>query len=257
MARQSQDRAALSICLSIAGFVSMFANELEQAVDYAREGRKISYEINNLEGIGLSLRVLTMASIPENDDMEEENMYIEEITQWYQNFPQQWLVGNFLLGQGQIALRRGQFSEAITYFEESINFYESQGNKFFANIARSDSGHAFRNRGDLDKAIEIYTETILIWQDLGHRGAVANQLECFAFIAVEVGQWERAAKLMGAAEALREAADTPMLIHEQSEYDLHFARLKERADQEQVEAAWEAGRHMSMGEAVAYALVLE
>jgi predicted ATPase/class 3 adenylate cyclase len=257
MARQSQDREALSICLSIAGFVSVFANELEQAVEYAREGRKISYEINNMEGIGLSLRVLTMVSISENDDIEEENMYIEEITQWYRNFPQQWLVGNFLLGQGQIALRRGQFSEAITYFEESINFYESQGNKFFANIARSDSGHAFRNRGDLDKSIEIYTETILIWQDLGHRGAVANQLECFAFIAVEVGQWERAAKLMGAAEALREAADTPMLIHEQREYDLHFARLKERADLEKFEAACEAGRHMSMGEAVAYALVLE
>ncbi|MGW8227055.1 MAG: adenylate/guanylate cyclase domain-containing protein, partial [Anaerolineales bacterium] len=217
LARQSQDRDALSICLGIAGFVFGFANKSEQAVAYAREGREISYQVNNLEGLGLSLRVLTMAAIFVNNDIEEENMYIEEITRWYQAFARQWLVGNFLLGQGQIALRKGQFSEAIAYYEESIDVYGAQGNSFFANVARSDSGHVYRNMGDLDKAIEIYTETILIWQDLGHRGAVANQLECFGFIAVEVGQWERAARLLGAAEALREAADTPMLIYEQKE----------------------------------------
>jgi predicted ATPase/class 3 adenylate cyclase len=254
LARQSQDRDALSICLGIAGFVFGFANESEQAVAYAREGREISYQVNNLEGLGLSLRVLTMAAIFVNNDIEEENMYIEEITRWYQAFARQWLVGNFLLGQGQIALRKGQFSEAIAYYEESIDVYGAQGNSFFANVARSDSGHVYRNMGDLDKAIEIYTETILIWQDLGHRGAVANQLECFGFIAVEVGQWERAAKLLGAAEALREAADTPMLIYEQKEYDQYLARLKEGAEEDQLEKAWGDGRQLGMAEAVAFAL---
>jgi predicted ATPase/class 3 adenylate cyclase len=254
LARQSQDRDALSICLGIAGFVFGFANEAEQAVAYAQEGREISYEVNNLEGLGLSLRVLTMAAIFVNNDVDEENMYIEEITRWYQAFPRQWLVGNFLLGQGQIALRRGQFSEAIAYYEESIDVYGAQGNSFFANVARSDSGHVYRNMGDLDKAIEIYAETILIWQDLGHRGAVANQLECFGFIAVEVGQWERAARLLGAAEALREAADTPMLIYEQNEYDQYIARLKEGAERNQLEKAWGDGRQLGMAEAVAFAL---
>jgi predicted ATPase/class 3 adenylate cyclase len=254
LARQSQDRDALSICLGVAGFVFLFANELEQAVAYAREGREISYEINNLEGLGLSLRVLTIAAIFVNNDVDEENMYIEEITQWYEDFPRQWLLGNFLLGQGQIALRRGQFSEAIAYYEESIDVYGAQGNSFFANVARSDMGHAYRKKGDLDNAVNIYSETILIWQDLGHRGAVANQLECFGFMAVEVGQWERTARLLGAAEALREAADAPMLIYEQTEYGKYLTRLKEGAEEEQLEAAWEAGRKMGMQEAVVYAL---
>jgi predicted ATPase/class 3 adenylate cyclase len=254
LARQSQDQDALSICLGMAGFVFVFANELEQAVAYAREGREISYQVNNLEVLGLSLRVLTMAAIFVNNDVDEEDMYIEEITQWYQDFPQQWLVGNFLLGQGQIALRRGQFSEAIAYYEESINVYEAQGNSFFANVARSDSGHAFRNKGDLDKAIEIYIETILVWQDLGHRGAVANQLECFGFIAVENSRWNRAAKLLGAAEVLRELSDTPMLVYERKEYDGYLARLKEQVEANWLKKAWEAGRQMGMEEAVGYAL---
>jgi non-specific serine/threonine protein kinase len=148
----------------------------------------------------------------------------------------------------------GNYSEAISYLEESIGIYESFGDNYFANVSRSETGHAYRKSGDLDKAFAIYSETILNWQDLGNRGAVANQLECFSFIAVENGQWDRAARLLGAAEVLRELSDTQMLVYEQQEYEQYIARLKERAEEKRFEQTWRAGRQMEMEEAVAYAL---
>jgi predicted ATPase/class 3 adenylate cyclase len=254
LARQSKEQSTLCECLGISAFVYAFANEIEQAVKYAREGRKIGHQINNMEGLGLSLSVLAMLSMYVEDDPDKERIYIEELRQWHEAFPRQWLAGNAMLTQGQVALRRGQYSEAISYYEESISINEAHGETYFTNVARSDIGHAHRKMGDLDKAKEIYRETILVWQDLGQLGAVANQLECFGFIAVENGQWERAAELLGAAEALREISDTPMLIHEQMEYDKYTDRLKEEVEESQFERDWEAGRQMGMEEAVVYAL---
>jgi tetratricopeptide (TPR) repeat protein len=162
--------------------------------------------------------------------------------------------GNFMLGQGQIALREGQFADAISYYEESIAIYEIYGDNYFANVARSEIGHALRNLGRLDEAIKNYSETILVWQNLGNRGAMANQLECFGFIAIENELWERSAQLLGAAEALREASDSPMLIYEQMEYEQYIARLKEQLEINQLEAAWEIGRQMEIEEVVRFAL---
>jgi tetratricopeptide (TPR) repeat protein len=184
----------------------------------------------------------------------KENTYLKELRQWYQTYPHQWMKGNFMLGQGQIALREGQFADAISYYEESIAIYEIYGDNYFANVARSEIGHALRNLGRLDEAIKNYSETILVWQNLGNRGAMANQLECFGFIAIENELWERSAQLLGAAEALREASDSPMLIYEQMEYEQYIARLKEQLEINQLEAAWEIGRQMEIEEVVRFAL---
>jgi hypothetical protein len=83
---------------------------------------------------------------------------------------------------------------------------------------------------------------------------VAHQLECFTFIALAEGKWERAATLLGAAEALRRIIQTNMLPHERLEYDQAVAALRHEMDEQIVEFAWSAGSHMNMDQAVEYAL---
>src|SRR4029079_15496757 len=56
----------------------------------------------------------------------------------------------------------------------------------------------------------LYPETIDGWVHLGHRGAVANQLENIAYLAIDRNRPERAARLLGAAEAVRGAGDAAM-----------------------------------------------
>jgi hypothetical protein len=47
-------------------------------------------------------------------------------------------------------------------------------------MIQSELGHMERYDGNIDRAEQVYHETILIWQKFGHRAAVANQLECLA-----------------------------------------------------------------------------
>ena len=64
---------------------------------------------------------------------------------------------------------------------------------------------------------------------LGNRSAIAHQLECFGFLAMHDEEPQRAAKLFGAAEALRERAPSPMTDFERIEYDQAVAQIARHA----------------------------
>ena len=106
----------------------------------------------------------------------------------------------------------------------------------------------------VDEADAEYRQTIVGWQRSGNRGAVANQLESMAFTAIARGRGTRAAQLLGAAEALREASGDPMTADERDEYDAEIERLRGLLDPEALRAAWAEGRTMSSAAAVALAL---
>jgi hypothetical protein len=73
-------------------------------------------------------------------------------------------------------------------------------------------------------------------------------------VALARGDGVRAARLFGAAEALREASDARMTSAEREEYDAQIARLRSEIDEAALGSAWAAGRGMTSDEAVAFAL---
>jgi hypothetical protein len=79
-------------------------------------------------------------------------------------------------------------------------------------------------------------------------------LESFAFIAKVQEEDQRAAKLFGAAEILRESANLPMLFIEQVEYDREVNDLRANMDESTFAKAWAEGRAMTMERAIAFAL---
>ncbi len=121
-------------------------------------------------------------------------------------------------------------------------------------MMQSELGHIARQVGDFAKALEIYRGTILRWQELGSRAAIANQLECFGFISLAQNQPCRAARLLGSAEALRQKISTAMTNWEHSEYDQAAALLRSSLDEAERNACWSAGRAMSMEQAIQLAL---
>jgi tetratricopeptide (TPR) repeat protein len=121
-------------------------------------------------------------------------------------------------------------------------------------MVQSELAHIERLQGQYQQAIELYRETILEWQRLGHRAAIAHQLECFAFIAKAQGEVERAYKLLGAAEALREKINIAMTPQERDEYERAIADLKSNLDEEQYTSLWSEGRSMTMEQAIQFTL---
>ncbi len=117
-----------------------------------------------------------------------------------------------------------------------------------------DLAHALRRAGSLDEAETVYRATLHDWIHVGNRGAVANQVECFALLALARGGPARAARLLAAATAIREQAAAPMLPFERIEYEAAIGTLRAHLGPDAFDAEWHAGRKLSLDDAVALAL---
>ena len=164
-----------------------------------------------------------------------------------------FVIGAASMAHGRLLGRQGQTDAAVERFATASARFAEIGDERLGLAARSDLGHALRRGGRLAEAMAIYRETIGGWIHLGHRGAVANQLENIAYVAADTDQPERAARLLGAAAAIRAAADAPMAMEEGPEFELFVERLRSVLTADVFTAAWDAGGRLALAEAVALA----
>jgi hypothetical protein len=148
----------------------------------------------------------------------------------------------------------GHFDEARAQMLPLYPTFLEIGDRHRANMIRSELAHMDRAEGRYEQAETAYRETILEWQRLGHRAAVAHQLESFAFIALMRERPVRAARLFGAAENLRERIDIPMTKVERMEYEQQVAQLRAVMEDKAFDLAWADGRRMTLEEAIHAAL---
>jgi len=136
---------------------------------------------------------------------------------------------------------------------ESVRQSVNPANKRMFNMYMAERAHVERLSGNFDAALNIYARMIVSYHEISMDPAVANILECFAMIAVAKEQPGRAARLFGAAEALRENLGADMTAYERQEYEPMVASLRAGMDPGEFEAAWAAGAAMDVDRAVAEA----
>jgi predicted ATPase len=220
----------------------------------AREGLRIfSEEIHDTWGLSMAYQNMVRLAI-ENGDGEEKRRYFNMLKELLRAVPLSFQAGLFFFGMGMGESSQGNHEEARQLFEDGLKIFERIENKNFQNAVKSELGHIARRTGDLNQAKEIYKKTLVQWLDLGNRSAISHQLECFGFLAVADEEPQRAAKLFGAAEALREQINSIMTDYEQVEYGQAILHLRSMLSLEEFTSLWAEGRTMAMEQAIHLAL---
>jgi DNA-binding CsgD family transcriptional regulator len=114
---------------------------------------------------------------------------------------------------------------------------------------------AFRE-GDHEEAVARLAESLTVLQETGNPLYMQN-LELLAAAVSMQGDHRRAALLLGAAEALRQAVGAFVLPLYRAEYDRGVAATRAGLTEATFNAAWLEGRAMTPEQAVEYALVTE
>ena len=153
-----------------------------------------------------------------------------------------------------LAAFSGQYEEARLWFEKAMDAFREAGADFNILINKSNLAHLERQLGRHQQALERYRETIEGFHEVGQLGAVAHQLECFGFLAIEDDQYERALKLFAAADALREKVSAPMTSEEQIYFEEQIGVLRQKLDPHRFHQICATGRALTMEQALAFAL---
>jgi ATP/maltotriose-dependent transcriptional regulator MalT len=114
-------------------------------------------------------------------------------------------------------------------------------------------GWAALLQGDPVRARSYYRESLMLCKELGNKIIASESLEGMGCICVAEGATERASRLFGSAEALREAVGSEHISEEAALREPYLAAARSRLDEAAWEEAWAEGRAMFMEQAIEYA----
>jgi tetratricopeptide (TPR) repeat protein len=153
---------------------------------------------------------------------------------------------------GLAARARGQYRRAAALIEESLAQFQDL--RVLGMEVLTSRGLVALDEGDYRSATASFAASLALLRTATPMWVVAAGLEGMAALTAEQGQAERAARLFGAAEALRTKLGTPIWPVNGAWYERHVAAARMALPEEMFAAAWEAGRAMGPAQAISYAL---
>src|SRR3990172_9087680 len=155
---------------------------------------------------------------------------------------------------GTVAWYQGDIDRAAALHEQSLPLFQELGDWNCVGTTTTDLGLVAQGRGDLERAASLHKDALRRRSDLGDKPGIAECLERLAAVVEQRGDGAQAARLVGSAEALREALKGPLPPVERPRYEQLVAAVRTSIGEAAFAAAWTAGREMAVDRAVAYAL---
>jgi tetratricopeptide (TPR) repeat protein len=277
-----------------AGWLGMVRGNLDQSRQYFEEGAAISRKVGHPRYLGLALhgigavargqgdfessRLAFDESLPlfqalgnsediawtfehlgatamEQGDFDQAILYLSQALTLFQELQQNWACAEALTFLGHAALQQHDYALAQKRYEAALAIYQELEDK--PNVATMNSyvGATLFGRGDYERAIRLYKESLLLARDLKDYWGLTWGVERLAEVAERLGQLERAARLWGAADALRHVSGVSWHPGFHSNYtEARFASLKATLGEARWAQLWAEGREMGLNEIGAYAL---
>ena len=165
-----------------------------------------------------------------------------------------WALHRIQLDRGLLAYWLGDFAEARALVEASLASGRQLGWKRSIAGRLTHLGWLALEAGEYDRTRSWFQESMAVRTQMGDKAALGAGLEGYALLAAAEGRPERAARLVGAAQALREASRDTLPSHEADVIERWLSQARTQAGEAAIETALAEGRAMSLGEALAYAM---
>jgi tetratricopeptide (TPR) repeat protein len=276
------------------GQVAQRRGDLELAQSHLEASRAISEQLTDDAGVAASLLALGNLAW-RRDDHATARRHLERSLALHRRVGDTYGAAESLSNLGSIAWRQGDLAATRSYYTESLAMMRELENQpsvpwmltMLANVARLEcdltsarslfeegaaiqryfgrlgsaawcqlgAGNVALAQGDQAAARSLYTEALNTFRADADREGSAFALERFATLAAATGQSETVARLLGAAEALREVIQLPLPPVDHTEY---YDRLVEETrialGEKRYAAVWAEGRAMSLEDAIQFAL---
>jgi non-specific serine/threonine protein kinase len=243
--------------LTEAGTFAWHRGDYERSGMLQREALVLYRQQGDEGGVAFSLMCLGNQQCEQGDD-DGAIPFLEEALALSRRIGDKRTLAYTLWNLAEVARHRGDYEQAKTLSLESQALSREMGDKWqLARITGWLGVVTVYSSDDHDAAEGFLKESLGLNREIGSLEYVAYCLEGFAGLAGARAQGARAARLWGAAEALRETISDPLAPADQPEYDRSMAAARVGLDEGSWEAAFAEGKLMPLEEAVEYALLGE
>jgi predicted ATPase/DNA-binding SARP family transcriptional activator len=227
--------------------------DFEGAAKLSERSLRLWEELGDLSGKARALLSLgTVAA--EQGDRERARSLSEQAASLYGEAGDRRGRALAVSNLGAIALEEADFSNAKTLSAEAYDLFEELSDGEGMAFALVNQGYAALAEGSYDRALEFLRESMRGLAELGFQDVIGYCFEGLAAVYTFQGRVKAAARLLGAADALRERLGVDLAPAERETHEETVTAVRSQLGGSFV-AEWEEGRSMSVDRAVAYALL--
>jgi tetratricopeptide (TPR) repeat protein len=179
--------------------------------------------------------------------------YMEETVATCREQGNRTLLAIALCELGNVLYEQGAYERARPAYVESVDLF-AQVESAWAPAARNNLGSTLFHLGDPAAAAPLHREALAIYRDTNSAEGIAWSLERLAVVEAQRGDAGRAAQLLGAASAARDALGIPRARWDQADWDQAAATARAALGPEAFAAAWAEGEAVPLEQVVEAAL---
>lgn len=241
-----------------------YKDDEEYGLTCLEEGLALSRQLPGLWTAAFSIMV---AGLARNGlgDFEEAKALCEEALGLYRKMGDLWGISQAVNILGDVARIYGNYEEAKRLYEETLSLHLKLGVKPDLPASLHNVAYVELHLGNSERANALFKESLLLQRERANKYGV---VECLFGLASEAlareaeplalgpqrDNLERAARLFAAATRLRSEMQEMEWPAEMAEREQSRAKLRTLLSEAEWREAEEAGRRMSLEEAIEYAL---
>lgn len=259
----ARGRTGVARALDLLGELATEVGDYEAAPALFEEALAIYRELDETRGIADMLLQLGWAAM-RTGAYREADLLLNESLPLLTALDESALLGLVLAGLGELAIRQGNLEQAEERLEESLSLRRELGDRWGIATALGSLGWVALLRRDFERMRALLGESLALRQEIGDRGGCAWCLEKLAEAltveaqALPAAHRQRAlvqaARIFGAADALRAPLDSVVDPADQAAYERTVAAVREAVGEGPFSAAWDEGSKWSLARMIEEAL---
>ncbi|MGH2560748.1 MAG: tetratricopeptide repeat protein [Thermomicrobiales bacterium] len=253
--RALDDRQGIAFALTNLAFLAFRQGDTGRAEILYGDALALSRDVGDKGRIAFALDSLGVIATLLGDH-QRAAVLLEESLALSRETGDQWQIATTLVNLGVLASDQRDFQRARPSFEESLVLLRAIGSDQLTGLAIAHLGLIAQEQGDAGRAIALFTEALALCRNIGGQLPTPRCLEGLAAAAGIQGHGDRAARLFAAAAAIRIAIDEVMSPASRAIYEPRMAAIRKKLGDVAFAAAWEAGRMLTVGQAIDEAFVV-
>lgn len=256
-------KGGLAEALRLLGYNATSMGEYEAASALLTENLSIMRELKNPSGIERALRQMGWHKF-RTGNLDQAAKVFEEALALARQLGNKYEMSIVLSGLADVMFHQGDSERAATLEGESLRIAREIGYTWRVPASLGSLARIAIRQGDSKKAAMLLGESLTLRREIGEQGGTAWCLEKFAEVASiqarhespsrRVEDLQRAARLYGAAAALRASIGSTVDLIDKAEYERHLAFIREQLGESTFKTIWTEGQTMILEQAVEYAL---
>jgi len=241
--------------LNVAGNLARSRGEYAVAVERYEQALALRREAGDPHGIAIALNNLGVAA-KDQGEYARARAFLEESLAIKREAGERRGIAVTLNNLGLTAKAQGDFTAAAQYFDESFDLFQDLGDHWGQALIVNNMGTLASATGDYERALALHKTSLAGRRAMKEKWGVAECLEGLARVAEATGARGDAARLLGAADRLRQMYGFPVPPDERPLLDRQAAALRAALGEDAFQSGWATGQGWTPDEALEAGLAL-